>query len=377
MLFSEVVGQEEIKEKLRKSIQAGRIPHAQIFYGPDGSGTLPLAIAYAQYIACTARNFSDACGSCASCRKMQKLAHPDLHFTFPTNSGKKVTKDAVSDDYIGEWREFVLKDPYFRANEWYNYIGLENKQGLINKKDSELIIRKLGMKSFESDYKFMIIWLPEKMNAASSNILLKLIEEPPENTVFLLVSEDPGQVLPTISSRTQPVKLSPIKKEALEVGLKQRFRLREEELAGIVRLAQGSYTRAVEVIQTSEENELNLQKFADIMRFCYARSFFEVNAWVDEMASSGRERLKGFFEFSLRMIRESFIQNIQQPELLYMTPDEAEFSERFHPYVNGNNVVSLYNELTNASADIERNGYARIILFDLTLRIMKLIQPKR
>ena len=376
MLFSEVVGQKEVKQGLLKSVQGGRIPHAQLFYGADGAGTLPMALAYAQYINCSARTADDACGTCPSCRKIQKLSHPDLHFVFPVNTSKKVSKDPVSDDYIAEWREFIQQNAYFRSEMWYEFMGLENKQGLISKRDSDAAIRKLNLKSFEAEYKIMIIWLPETMNAPSSNVLLKLIEEPPQKTIFLLVSENPEQILLTITSRTQPVKLKPIDAESLSDELTQKYSLNAEELRFTVRLSQGSYIKALEIINSSEANNANLESFINIMRLCYGRKFVEINQWVEEMAALGRERLKTFFDYALRMIRENFIQNLNNPDLLYLTQKEAAFSERFHPYVNGKNIMAMYRELSEASADIERNGYAKIVLTDLTIKLMRLINPK-
>lgn len=377
MLFSEVIGQIQLKKKLIKSVKTGRIPHAQLFFGPDGSGSLPLALAYIQYIACLNPGDDDSCGECTSCRKMAKLQHPDLHFAFPVNTTKKVSKNPVCDDFLGEWREIILNDAYFRENQWYEFIGIANKQGLISKRDSDAIIRKLSLKSFESDYKFMLVWLPEKMNASSANVLLKLIEEPPPKTLFLYVCEDPGQLLITISSRFQHVKLSSVDNKSLKLAMQNRYQKSEEDLESIIRLCRGSVIKATEIIQASEENEINLERFIRIMRFCYSRKFFEMNAWVEEMAGLGREKLKNFFSYALQMVRENFICNLNHQDLNYMTKKEVDFSTRFHPYINGNNVIRLSEELTSAIADIERNGYAKIVLFDMSLRLMKLIRPNK
>jgi DNA polymerase-3 subunit delta' len=257
MFFSDVTGQEDLKKKLVSSVNSGRIPHAQLFYGPEGSGALPLALAYAQYVACTGEKGKDSCGKCPSCMKFARLAHPDLHFSFPVNTTRKIVKDPVSDDFINEWRELLINNPYFRASGWYNHIGLENKQGLINKKEGDSIVRKLSLKPYESDYKIMVIWLPEKMHSSTANMLLKLIEEPPVNTLFLLVSEDPGQLLPTISSRTQAIKLEAIPDDALEKHMTLKYNLPAGQARDIVRLSGGNYIRALEILETTEENELN------------------------------------------------------------------------------------------------------------------------
>jgi DNA polymerase III subunit delta' len=373
VFFSEVVGQEDIKAKLIASVKAGRMPHTQMFYGPDGCGTLPLAIAYAQYIACLNRGEADSCGTCASCQKFVRLIHPDLHFVFPVNTSDKISKDPVSDDYISEWRAFVLTNPYFFANQWYNHIGILNKQGIISRNESESIIRKLNLKSFESEYKILIIWLAEKMNSTSANMLLKLIEEPPEKTIFLMICEDPEQLLVTISSRAQNVKLSGIAGEAMKRALSAKFELKPDELQKISRLANGSYSKALELIESSSENEFHLAKFSELMRLCYSENFLQLNTWVEEMVGLGREKLKSFFEYSLGMVRENFILNLKNPEIIYLNEDEADFSKRFHPFIHGKNVVKICEEMNNASNDIERNANAKIVLFDFSLRLTKII----
>lgn len=374
MQFKDVIGQEKVKEQLRSSVANGRIPHAQLFQGAEGSGTLPMALAYAQYVACANRSNEDSCGGCVSCKKFANLAHPDLHFAFPVNTSKSIKKDPVSDDYIAVWREQLTSNAYFLANHWYTAMGIENKQGLISKNESEAIIRKLSLKSFESEYKFLILWLPEKMNATSANMLLKLVEEPPEKTLFLLVSEVPEQVLLTISSRTQPVKLSRISDEDLKAYLVTNKHLSEGDAHSVSRLANGSYIAALEIMQASDEGIFNLEKFTGIMRLCYMRNILEINTWVEQMAGIGRESLKSFFTYSLRLIRENFIMNLKNDEIIYMTQEEEAFSAKFHPFINGRNILEIANEFNSASADIERNANPKIVLFDMCLKIVKLIR---
>ncbi len=377
MLFSQVIGQDELKRKLINSANSGRIPHAQLFFGPEGSGSLPLAIAYAQYVFCTNRTDTDSCGHCPHCMKIKKLIHPDLHFSFPVNTTGRVVKDPVSDNFINEWREFVISNPYFLAIQWYEKIGVENKQGLINRKESEEIIKKLRFKPFESEYKFMVIWLPEKMNSYSANVLLKLIEEPPEKTIFLLVSDQPEQLLTTISSRTQPVKLARIDNESLSLELIDKFQIAKKDLSNIVRLAGGSYIKAQEIVQSSEEDNFHLDSFIQIMRLIYLRNFLEINTWVEEMSITGREKLKSFLSYSIKLIRENFILNLKNQELNYLTKNEEVFSKKFHPFINGENVIRVYEELNKAYLDVERNAYAKIVLFDMVLQFMKLIPNKK
>ncbi|MBN1599721.1 MAG: DNA polymerase III subunit delta [Bacteroidales bacterium] len=377
MLFAEVAGQDKVKKKLIAAVKRDRISHAQLFFGPEGCGSLALGIAYAQYIACPDKNDDDSCGECPSCRKFNKLEHPDLHFSFPVNTTQQVPKDPVSDEFIKEWREFILKNAYFRSENWYNHIGIENKQGLISRKEGEAIIRKLSMKPYESEYKFVIIWLPEKMNKESGNILLKTIEEPSQNTVLIFISEDPGQLLPTISSRLQPVKLDRIADEDIKKNIEDKYELSGAELDNISRLSAGNYIRALEIIDETEENEFNFEKFVELVRMCYKRDYLGLNGWVEELSATGRERLKSFFLYTLRLIRENFIMNIQRDELNYLADKEKDFSNDFHPYINGKNVIPLTKEINRAFNDIERNAYAKIVLFDLMIRIIKLIPTKK
>jgi DNA polymerase III subunit delta' len=374
MQFAKVIGQEKIKIQLIASVKQERIAHAQLFYGPEGCGSLPLAIAYAQYISCTNRSETDSCGNCSSCRKYEKLIHPDLHFAYPVNTSKEVSKNPVSDDFIARWREQVLENPYFRSTQWFSFMGIENKQGLISKSESDIIIRKLNLKSFESDYKIVILWLPEKMNGPAANTLLKLVEEPPEKTVFLMVSEEPQEVLLTISSRTQPIKMGRINDEAIENALSTKYSLDKSQIQSVTRLANGNFIAALEIIDTSEESKFNFERFTAIMRLSYARNFSEINNWVDEMAGAGRENIKSFFNYSLRLIRENFIMNLKNSDLLYLTVEEEAFSKKFHPFINGRNILAIYSEFNSASADIERNANAKIVLFDMAMKIMKLIR---
>ena len=374
MFFSDIIGQEEIKGKLKASCNSGRIAHAQMFFGPPGSGNLPMAIAYAQYIGCTGSKNDDSCGECPSCKKFSKLIHPDLHFAFPVNVTNKVSRVPTSDDFITEWREFVLSNPYFVSNSWYNHIGIENKQGFIGKDEADAILRKLNLKPFEAEYKFMIIWLPEKMNSSAANHLLKLLEEPAPNTVLLLVSDDPAQVMPTIASRTQPVILSRIDPGSLAAQLKKKFNLPKEDIGNIIRLSNGDYIKTLEIINSTEENDFDYAKFVSIMRFCWLREYLEINKWVEEMAGIGRERLIHFFEYVSRMVRENLLSNTGNTQLVYLTELEQDFSRKFHPYINGNNVMKLYTEINKAKADIERNGYIKLVLFDFSLKTVKLIR---
>lgn len=374
MQFKEVIGQQKVKERLINTVQDNRISHAQLFLGPEGSGNLALAIAYAQYISCSNRQENDACGVCPSCLKYKKLVHPDLHFVYPVATSKAVSKDPVSDDYIAQWRETIIENPYINETRWYEVIDVENKQGIISKNESQEILRKLNLKTFEADYKIMIIWLPEKMNAAAANKLLKLIEEPPEKTIFLMVSENSEQIISTILSRTQLVKIPRIDNESMRNALCDRFGLAPEKANDIVHLSNGNFFDAQNIIHSVEEDEYNFIQFTTLMRLAYQRKMNEIVNWVDDMSQIGREKQKSMLAYSLRLIRENFMLNLQKKEMVYLTQKEHDFSVKFSPFINMNNIQILYEEFNRAHTDIEMNAYAKIVYLDLALKIMKCIR---
>ena len=375
MFFRDVIGQEEIKKRLIQTVRENRISHAQLFSGPEGSGSLALAIAYAQYISCEDKTEEDSCGECPSCNKYKKYIHPDLHFVFPVNTTEKVKKDGpVSDDFIFKWREMLLNNPYATLFQWYERIGIENKQGIINRNESAEIVRKLNLKSFESEHKVMIIWLPEKMHPTAANKLLKIIEEPLGSTIFLLITESPEQIIPTILSRTQILKIPGIDEGSLLEALKKQFQLPEEELKNAARLAEGSYNKAIEYIQRSDETELNFERFAKIMRLTYARDFAGIFDWVEEMASTGREKQKNFLIYALRMVRENYLMNIGNKGLIRLSEKEKEFSEKFCAFIQHKNAPQMAEEFNKACIHIEANAYDRIIFLDLALKLVKLIR---
>jgi DNA polymerase-3 subunit delta' len=373
MFFREVIGQEEVKKKFLLEVKEKRIPHAQLICGPEGVGKLPLAIAYARYLLCPNHTEDDACGICPSCVKMNKLAHPDLHFVFPIVK-KKNQKEVVCDDYIKDWRNFVLNNPYFNLNHWLKEMDAENAQAMIYTKESDEILRKLSLKSSEGGYKIMIIWLPEKMNEACSNKLLKLLEEPPAKTVFLLVSEQPDLMLTTILSRTQRVNVRLIKEESIIEKLKNSYGLTDQDAQITAHLANGNFIRAMEQIHLNEEKKLFFELFVSLMRLSYQRKIKEMKAWSELLAGIGRERQKDFLEYAQRMIRENFILNFHRNELTYMNKDEYNFSVRFAPFVNERNAMGIMDELTVAQKHIEQNVNAKMVFFDFSLKMIVLLK---
>ena len=375
MNFSQIPGQKEIIGKLLRSVKEERVSHAQLFAGPEGCGSMALALAYARYISCENRSDSDSCGTCKSCVKYEKLIHPDLHFVFPVIKGKKAT-DPVSDNYIEEWREFVKRSPYFSLNNWMDSIEVGNAQGMIFATEASEIIKKLNLKTFESDFKIMIIWLPEKMHQATSNKLLKMIEEPPEKTLFLLVSEEPDKVISTILSRCQLVKIPAFNNHDIERYLLNRFQLDRVKAADISRVSNGNITRAIELCENEDSSLANLERFKSLMRFAWKRDIISLINWSEEIASTGREAQKNFISFSLRLLRENLMLSLDQMKnnLVYLTGNEADFSGKFHSSINQNNIYPLNEELNLVYSHIESNGNAKIIFLDLALKVTRLIR---
>lgn len=368
MFFKDVIGQEETKQRLIQEVSEGRIPHAQLICGPEGIGKLPLALAYARYISCTNRTKTDACGSCPSCVKFNKLVHPDVHFVFP------VVKSGRSDDYIVEWRRLVLNNAYFNLNHWLNEIAAQNAQAVIYTKESDEIMKKLSLKSSEGGYKITLIWLPEKMQLACANKLLKLLEEPPEKTLFLLISEAPEMILPTILSRTQRLNVRKIDEASMADALQQKYGIEPVHSQSIAHLANGSFTKALESIHLNEENQLFFDLFVNLMRLSYQRKIREMKLWSDQVAGIGRERQKNFLSYCQRMVRENFMFNLRQKELSYMTLDEQHFATRFSPFINERNVMGIMDELSEAQQHIEQNVNAKMVFFDFSLKTIVLLK---
>ncbi len=375
MNFSQIPGQKETIGKLLRSVKEERVSHAQLFAGPDGCGSMALALAYASYISCENRTEHDSCGICKSCVKYEKMIHPDLHFVFPVIKGKKTT-DPVSDTYLEEWREFVKKSPYFTINNWLDSIEVGNAQGMIFASEASEIIKKLSLKTFESDFKIMIIWLPEKMHQATANKLLKMIEEPPEKTLFLLVSEEPDMMIPTLLSRCQLVKIPSFRSNDIEKYLIKRFNLASDKIADITRVSNGNIIRAIELCDNEDTSLVNLDRFKSLMRFAWKRDIISIISWSEEIAITGREAQKNFISFSMRILRENLMLSLDQLKnrLVFLTGEEADFSGKFHPFINQKNIYPLTEEFNLVYSHIEANGNAKIIFLDLALKVTRLIR---
>jgi len=373
MFFKDIIGQNEIKLKLIEEVREGRIPHAQIFCGPEGVGKMAIALAYARYICCAHPGSTDACGVCPSCVKFNKLVHPDVHFVFPIVKSAKGKKE-VCDDFIAEWRAFVLKNPYFNLPHWLNEMDAENSQAIIYSKESDEITKKLSLKSSEGGFKITLIWLPEKMHPVCANKLLKLLEEPPEKTIFLLISEAPDLILTTILSRTQRVNIRKIDEESIAQALREKYAVLQTDSQVIAHMANGSFIKALEAIHLNEENHFFFELFVSLMRLSYQRKIREMKLWSEQVAGMGRERQKSFLSYCQRMIRENFIFNFHQKDLNYMTSDEQNFAIRFAPFVNERNIMGIMDELSEAEQHIEQNVNAKMVFFDFSLKMIVLLK---
>lgn len=372
MFFKQIVGHQEIKQRLIDSVKNNRISHAQLFVGNEGYGTLALSIAYAQYIQCENRTETDSCGICPTCKKMEKFAHPDLHFVFPVV--KTGTKDVISDDFLPEFRKYLSETNYPSIAEWTNRMASDGKSSLIYTAESDSIIHKLSLKSYEGNYKIMIIWCPEKMHDTCSNKLLKTIEEPSPNTLLILVSGAPNEIITTILSRTQMIKLLPLEETEISTALTKEMFIPTSESSVIAKLSNGSFIKAMETVNQSDEKSYFFDSFSLIMRLSYSRDIAKILEWVENFSKNSRDRQKNFLLYCLSMIRENFILNYKNSDIVYLTPKEDGFSQKFHPFINERNVYNIMEEVNLAFAHIEQNGNSKIVLFDMVLKFASVIR---
>ena len=382
MQFSDIIGQDYIKNYLTKSAFSGRIPHAQMFVGPEGSGTLALAIAYAQFILCQ-NSDSENLGGNESCNlKFENLSHPDLHFVYPTVTTEDVKSKPKSIDFIGDWRQFVLGNPYGSLFDWYQILGVQNKQGEIRVEDAQEIVRLLSLKSYEGGYKVMIIWMAEKMNIAASNKLLKMLEEPTDKTLFVLVVENEEDLLQTIRSRCQAIQFGAIPEKEIQAALLSRGVTDVRQASKIAHQAQGNYSKALQLLHEKSEDDIFEKWFVDWVRAAFRAKgntaiIQELIAWSEQIAGLGRETQKKFLSYCINMFRQALLLNYQTTSLVYIEPKIDKFKlENFAPFVNGNNIQEIFKELSDAIYHIERNGNAKIILTDLSIKLTRLIHKK-
>ncbi len=373
MLYGDIVGQQEAKQRLVKMVNEERVPHALLFAGRSGSGNLPAALAFAQHLYCTNKTATGACDQCASCHKVAKLIHPDLHLVFPIAKSKDVKS---SDDLLKEFRTAVLEQPYLSLNDWFNELSAENKQPIIPVEEASDILRKLSYTSYEGSYKMMIIWQPEKMNQEAANKLLKILEEPPEKTIFVLVSDQPDQLLATILSRVQQIPFYQCSEQEVAEALVARYNVSPETAGQSAMLANGNYAEAIALLNQNEENVSFLSNFQTFMRLALRFDCNKVIQWIDENAASGREKQKQFFQYGLEVFRDCLMFNYGERDLVRLSGQEKQFLEKFAPFVNQKNYEQLISEFNNNYYYIERNANPKILFMDLFLKTNELINMK-
>jgi DNA polymerase-3 subunit delta' len=392
MLLKEVIGHDEVKKRFVNAVKEGRVSHALLISGMEGSGGLPLALAFAQYLTCErvsapktemplfddaapADEFpDDSCGTCSSCIKNRKMVHPDVHYSFPAVKDKD--KEAKSVVFMEEFRACALQNPYMDSNDWMSYLGVENKQGFISVEESADILRRLQLKSFESIYKILILWLPEKLRTDSANKLLKILEEPPERTVFFLVTENRDQLLPTILSRTQLIKAARINDADIISGLMKEKAMSEADARYIARLADGNYHAALNLASSELPEKSAEELFIEWMRLCFQpmKALPKLYKWVDEMSKSGREAQKQFLLSSIHIIRECLMVNVGEEQLVKLDERQYEQLKLFMPFVQDHNVHAMIKDLNDAVYHIERNANPRILFLDLSFRLSSMLK---
>ncbi|WP_055436199.1 ATP-binding protein [Lacinutrix algicola] len=382
MLFNEIIGQTHIKKHLTTSVDNGRVPHAQLFIGPEGSGTLPMAIAYAQYILCSNTEGENSNGNAACNLKFNNFSHPDLHFAFPVTTNDKIKRHPVSSHFLTEWRDLLTKQPYGNLFDWYKQLGVDNKQGQIGVDEAQDIIKSLALKSYEGGYKVMLIWMADKMNTAAANKLLKLIEEPPNKTVFILIAEEEEQIINTIRSRCQLLHFPPLAEIDIKNALIKNYNLNEAVATKLAHQANGNYNKACDLVYNDTEDT----QFEDWFIFWIRAAFkakgnkaaiHDLIKWSEDIAKTGRETQKHFLNFCLDFFRQALLLNYNAEALVYMEIKNEKFKlENFAPFVHNNNILDISNELQDAIYHIERNGNSKIILTDLSIKLTRLLHKK-
>lgn len=376
MIFSEIIGQDHIKKHLRTSAENGRIPHAQLFVGKEGSGTLPMAIAYAQFLLC---HFSENVEACNL--KCNKLQHPDLHFAFPVTTSESIKSHPVSDLFLNDWRQFIENQSYGSLFNWLQHIGVENKQGLISVDEAEIIVKKLQLKSHEGGFKVMIIWMAEKMNTAAANKLLKLIEEPPQKTIFLLITENEEQLLSTIKSRCQALYFPVLSDQDIVNSLMVNYQQTANEATKIAHQAEGNFNKALQLLQNDASDLVFEEWFVEWIRTAFRAKgnvavVQQLITWSEMISKTGRETQKRFLEYCLQFFRQALLLNYKSEQLVFMETKTDFKLSKFAPFVHSNNIFDIEKELNDAMYHIERNGNPKIIFLDLSIKLTRFLHKK-
>ena len=382
MLFSSLLGHDHLISHLTKTADAGRIPHAQLFVGPEGCGTLAVAIAYAQYILCQNQGSENNTGNAACNLKFETISHPDLHFIFPTVTTEEVKSKPKSSDFSAEWRQFVNQNPYGSLFDWYQVLGVQNKQGEIRVTDAQEIVKSLSLKAYEGGYKITIIWMADKMNIEASNKLLKLLEEPSDKTLFILISDNEEAIIQTIRSRCQLLNFNALPEKIIEDALVSRENIEPRSAKKLAHQAQGDYNKALKLLQENNEEDLFEKWFVDWVRAAFrakgnAAAIQDLLSWSEQIAGLGREAQKKYLNYCIELFRQALLLNYQTTSLVYVEPKIENFKlENFATFVNHSNIEAIFTALSEASYHIERNGNAKLILTDLSIKLTRLIHSK-
>ncbi len=375
MLFREIPGLEEVKGRLVRAVREGRLAHAYLFHGEEGSAALPLALALAQYLLCESPG-DDACGQCPACQKTQALVHPDLHFSFPYVKKGSSESESLSSLFLEEWRAHLLAHPYTGLRGWFGAVGMENKQAGIFRGEAGDIIRRMSLTPYEAQRKVLVMWRPELMGEEAANTLLKIIEEPPEDTFFLLVTADTDKVLPTIVSRCQAVRVPAVDDASLRSYLQERYGLQGEALEQVVVRAAGNMEQALLLAEESEGDHLFLDLFVRWMRLAYALNVPGLVEWTDEVMRLGREKQKLFLQYTLQVLRENLMMNLlgEQRERVRLTDEEYAFSVRFYRFIRPDNIEAIYHLLSEAWDHIAGNVNGKLVFMDVSLKLNRLLK---
>lgn len=379
MDFSNVIGQEPAKERLIQMVKEGRLPHALLFCGPEGVGKMALAMAFASYLLTNPdgedNGSIDTTNALAMLRKWE---HPDLHFSYPTIKRPNMSSDhqPISNDFAQEWHKMIMQGTYFTMNQWMKQMGATTQQAIITGAESDELSRILALKSSQGGYKIAIIWRPERMNLTSANKLLKLLEEPPHKTIFLMVCEEPEKLLETIISRTQRIDVKRIDDDAIEQALIIQRGIDHDAAHRIARIANGSWLKALETLDTGNENREFLNMFQMLMRLCYMRNVKDLKRWSEVVSAYGREKERRMLTYFQQQVRENFIFNFQRPELNYMTLEEEGFARNFARFINEANVIEINELFEKANRDIGQNANAKVVFYDIALKLIVLLLKK-
>ncbi len=379
-MFKNVIGNKKTVDYLTSSVDDSRIAHAQLFVGPEGIGMLQIAISYAKYILCKGKNVENS--DFENCQnKVSQLSHPDVHYVFPVTSTENVKSHPVSDNFLKEWKEFVNLHPFGTIQDWYSHLGVEKKQGQIGVDEALEIVKKLSLKSYEGGYKVMIIWMADKMNTAASNKILKILEEPPQKTIFILITDSLDEILTTIKSRCQIIEFNKPELKEIEGYLHSKG-VSETSSKRYAHLSQGDVNKALKFSNNEKDDTLYEEWFVKWVRSAFkakgnAASIIELISWSEEVASYGREVQKQFLHYCIEFFRQALLENYTTKGLVYLDEGLDDFElKKFAPFVNGSNIDEIFKELSDAIYHIERNGNGKIILTDLSIKLTRLIHKK-